>query len=109
MVSFLEFINANFKLVSALAYFALVGLLAWFHLKFATRQEHEQLSDKFSGMEKQLSKVESDIKHLPTKEEVHRLDRTLSGLTETINATQEGINRLERKTDLLLENELRND
>ena len=109
MADALEFINNNFKWLSAFAYLAFVGLLAWFNQRFTPRTDHEQLNKKLRQMDQQMMQVKADIKHLPTKEEVHRLDKTLSGLTETINATQEGISRLERKTDLLLENELRND
>ena len=105
----LEFINHNFKWLSAIAYLGFVGLLAWFNQRFTPRSEHELLNKKLSQIDQQMTQVKADIKHLPTKEEVHRLDKTLSGLSETINATQEGISRLERKTDLLLENELRND
>ena len=109
MAEIIDFINNNFKWLSALAYLAFVGLLAWFNQRFATRKEHESLTVKLTHMDLQITQVKADIKHLPTKEEVHRLDKTLSCLSETINVTQEGINRLERKTDLLLENELRND
>ncbi|MEC4724533.1 DUF2730 domain-containing protein [Shewanella sp. D64] len=109
MNEFLEFINNNFKWLSALAYLGVVGLLAWFNQRFTLRKDHESLTVKFTHMDLQITQVKANIGHLPTKEEVHRLDKTLSGLSETINATQEGISRLERKTDLLLENELRND
>ncbi|TRY13586.1 DUF2730 family protein [Shewanella hanedai] len=109
MAEIIDFINNNFKWLSALSYLAFVGLLAWFNQRFATRKEHELLIVKLTHMDQEITQVKADIRHLPTKEEVHRLDKTLSGLSETINATQEGINRLERKTDLLLENELRND
>lgn len=109
MADVLEFINNNFKWLSAFAYLAFVGLLAWFNQRFTPRQDHEQLERRLSQMDQLMTQVKVDIKHLPTKEEVHRLDKTLSGLNETIHATQEGISRLERKTDLLLENELRND
>ncbi|NKF51376.1 DUF2730 family protein [Shewanella sp. WXL01] len=109
MAEFVEFINVNFKWISAVVYLAFVGLFAWFHIRFTPRKDHDQLSNKVSDHAEQLTKVQADMKHLPTKEEVHRLDKTLSGLTETISATQEGVTRLERKTDMLLENELRND
>ena len=109
MANAFEFINANFKWLSALAYLAFVGLFAWFHMRFTPRKEHNQLHERVGNLDQQMTQVKADMKHLPTKEEVHRLDKTLSGLAETINATQEGISRLERKTDLLLENELRND
>ena len=109
MSEFVDFINTNFKWISGVSYLAFIGLLAWFNQRFTPRKEHEALSVKVSKHGEHLTQVQADMKHLPTKEEVHRLDKTLSGLTETINATQEGINRLERKTDILLENELRND
>ena len=44
---------------------------------------------------------------LPTSEELHALDNTLAGLVERVGAMQQGINRLETKTDMLLENELK--
>lgn len=109
MDDFVSFINTNFKWLSALVYLAFVGVLAWLSTRFVTRTEHKELKKKVTELDHSMEYVKADMKHMPTKEEVHRLDKTLSGLAETINATQAGISRLERKTDLLLENELRND
>jgi hypothetical protein len=60
-------------------------------------------------LESRVTRIENTLEHMPTKEELNRLDKTISGLTESMSATKDGIVRLERKTDILLENELRGD
>ncbi|TVP15383.1 DUF2730 family protein [Shewanella sp. KCT] len=107
MANAFEFINANFKWLSALGYLAFMGLFAWFHVRFTPRKEHDQLHERVGNLDQQMTQVQADIKHLPKQKDINRLDNTLSGLTEAITATKNGINRLEKKTDLLLENELR--
>lgn len=82
-------------------------LLAWFSTRFTPRIEHEKALQKVAEIDKRLSDTESNMKYLPTGDELHALDKTLEGLTARLRAMEYGIKRLETKTDMLLENELK--
>lgn len=105
------FFNNNFKLLSAIAALAFAGFVAWLTVNFSTRKEHKALSIKVDALSEKFTRIETDIEHLPSIEDVRRLDNTISALAATVAESQKGIessiSRLERKTDLLLENELR--
>lgn len=105
------FVNTHFKLLSALAALIFGGFVAWLTVNFSTRKEHKALTITVEVLSQKLTRIETDIEHLPSIEDVRRLDNTISALNATVTESQRGIessiSRLERKTDLLLENELR--
>lgn len=81
-------------------------LMAWFSTRFTPRIEHEKVVQKVAEIDKRLSETELQLKYMPTSDELHALDKTLAGLVERLGSMQQGLNRLETKTDMLLENEL---
>ncbi len=105
------FVNNHFKLLSALAALTFAGFVAWLTVNFSTRKEHKALTIKVDALSEKFTRIEKDIEHLPSIDDVRRLDNTISALAATVAESQKGIetsiSRLERKTDLLLENELR--
>ncbi|MCL1121197.1 DUF2730 domain-containing protein [Shewanella seohaensis] len=81
-------------------------LMAWFSTHFTPRIEHDKVVQKVAEIDKRLSETEMQLEYMPTRDELHALDKTLEGLGARFGAMEQGIRRLETKTDMLLENEL---
>lgn len=88
---------------------SIIGTLgmAWLSRKFVPMDEYNKVVKVVDDHEKRLSQAEQHLEAMPTREELHALDKVLTGLGERLGAMERGINRLENKTDMLLENELR--
>ncbi|WP_417345725.1 DUF2730 family protein [Ferrimonas sp.] len=118
MDNWLTWINSNWKLLSLVGGLSFAGFVLWLKSKFATVEQHQALRDqveqlaknqgkRIGQVETRLGHIETRLEHMPSADDIRRLDRTLSGLSATMEGTKEQLNRLENKTDLLLENELR--
>ncbi|QSX32609.1 DUF2730 family protein [Shewanella avicenniae] len=81
--------------------------MAWLSRKFVPMAEHSKVVEMVDAHETRLNQVEQHLDAMPTREELHALDKMLTGLGERLGGMERGINRLENKTDMLLENELR--
>ena len=103
----INWMNSNFKWISFFLGLAFIGFIAWLKSKFSTRNEHMALHETVTQLKDRVGNVEAHLEHIPSKEEVHRLDKAITGLTESNNGIKAGLKKLDRKTDLLLENELR--
>ncbi len=114
----INWVNTNFKWISTLVGLAFVGALAWWKNKFPTRKEydrlseevrreHSALSESVNELNQRVGHVENQLEHIPSKDELHELDNKITGLTESNKAIQATLTQLHTKTDLLLENELR--
>ncbi|MDI5877285.1 MULTISPECIES: DUF2730 domain-containing protein [Shewanella] len=82
-------------------------LMAWFSTRFTPRIEHDKVVQAVAEIDKRLSETEMVLEYIPTRPEFHDLDKNLAGLVERLGSMEQGINRLEKKTDMLLENELK--
>ena len=103
----INWMNSNFKWISFFLGLAFIGFIAWLKSKFSTRNEHMALHETVTQLKDRVGSIESNMQHIPTKEEVHRLDKTIEGLTKSNQSIFSSLKKLDRKTDLLLENELR--
>ncbi len=105
------FVNNHFKLLSVLAALSFAGFVAWLTVNFSTRKEHQALMLTVDELSQEITRLKGDVEHLPKRGDVQRLENIISALAATVAESQKGIetsiSRLERKTDLLLENELR--
>ncbi len=103
----ISFLNSNFKWLSWVVGLAFVGAFAWQKNKFPTRKEHNALSDSVSQLTQEVHQIKGELEHIPSKDEVHRLDKAITGLTESNRGVRASLQKLDKKTDLLLENELK--
>ncbi|AYV15699.1 DUF2730 family protein [Shewanella algae] len=79
----------------------------WAVSKFATRKELDDMFKQSLSYGQRLLDVEKQLEYMPSRDELHALDKTLHGLGERLGSMEKGIQALDRKTDLLLENELK--
>ncbi|WP_432460813.1 DUF2730 family protein [Agarivorans sp. QJM3NY_25] len=89
---------------------ATVVLFIWVYLTRGQKHNSEELNgikQRLGNVEQRQVLLENNMTHLPNKDEVHQLDRRLADLSAGLSAATEQMRRLEKKTDLLLENELR--
>lgn len=82
-------------------------VLAWLYRKFVPMTEHQKLLQRVNAHEKRLTKVEQHMEAMPTREELHQLDKTLTGLGARFGAMEQGINHIRLNVDMLIENELK--
>jgi hypothetical protein len=82
-------------------------ILAYLYRKFVSHTEHEQLVQRVDAHEKRLSQVEQHMDAMPTREELHALDKVLTGLGARFGAMEQGINHIRRDVGMLIENELK--
>lgn len=89
---------------------AMIGIFArqkgWIALGDKTRVvDNDKLSSidkKLGGIDRRLGEVESDLKHRPTRREVHdleismtRLESEVTSIKDTTEKTNRGVNRIE--------------
>ncbi|QPG58969.2 DUF2730 domain-containing protein [Shewanella eurypsychrophilus] len=88
--------------VQIYAFISLAFLCAnWFLAKTYAKQ------DNINKLEKRVDQLESDIEHLPSKDEFHRLDKNLVEVNAQLKAVSPQLKSLQRMTEMLTENELR--
>ncbi len=107
MDNVISFLNSNFKVISFFGTLAFIGWFAWQKSKFPTRKEHNVLSDSVTQLTHEIHQIKGELEHIPSKDEVHRLDKAITGLTESNRGVRASLQKLDKKTDLLLENELK--
>ncbi|WP_181950467.1 DUF2730 family protein [Shewanella woodyi] len=73
----------------------------WFLAKTYAKQ------DNINKLEKRVDKLESDIAHLPSKDDFHHLDKSLLEVNTQLKAVSPQLASLQRMTEMLTENELR--
>ena len=63
--------------------------------------------DNFDALSRRVDRLENTVSTLPSKDDLHRLDRQLVELGAQITAITPQLVSIQRMTDLLTENELR--
>jgi len=76
------------------------GAIAWMRGKFVSREQHDLLVQRVSA-------VENAVNELPSKDDLHELDKRLIEVGGKIDALSPQLKDVKRLTDLLMENELR--
>tara|TARA_Y100000588_G_C14281520_1_gene937748 strand:+ start:28398 stop:28724 length:327 start_codon:yes stop_codon:yes gene_type:complete len=101
----MDFILEWWKQVLALGFLIVgAGALAWLRSTFVTKKLHEK---SISGLETRLSAVENTVEDMPSAEDIHDLEKRLIEVGGKIDALSPQLGTLQRVTDLLMENELR--
>lgn len=79
-----------------------IGLLIVFIMgkSFASQKDVSQLTER-------VSKIETDLNALPSKEEMHELRVEMTALRGDLKAAVSQLLRMQHMSDLLLENELK--
>lgn len=57
------------------------------------RKDDARLFERVDKVEQRMATVETEIKHLPTREEVHRIDVKITGIAATLEARFESLSR----------------
>ncbi|MEI6897875.1 MAG: DUF2730 family protein [Psychromonas sp.] len=65
--------------------------------------------DNVERLDKRITKLETDVKQLPTKESVHELDKQLLRVSGQLDAIAPQLRSVQRMTEMLTENELKGD
>lgn len=104
--SLFEYFGKYWGLIGSVISVFCALLMAWFSTRFTPRIEHDKVIQKVAEIDKRLSETEMQLEYMPTRDELHALDKTIAGLGARFGAMEQGIKRLETKTDMLLENEL---
>ncbi|MBY6223577.1 DUF2730 family protein [Ferrimonas balearica] len=85
-----------------------IGVFVWIDRgRSDNRSRFAELADSVTTLDQRLGELEQALNHLPGKERVARLDAQMARLDAQMEGMANLLKRLERKTDLLLENELR--
>ncbi|WP_180961071.1 DUF2730 family protein [Shewanella sp. GutCb] len=63
--------------------------------------------DNIQRLEKRVDKLENDIEQLPSKDDFHHLDKNLVEVNAQLKAVSPQLKSLQRMTEMLTENELR--
>ncbi|MCG7565868.1 DUF2730 domain-containing protein [Pseudoalteromonas sp. CnMc7-15] len=92
-----QFLALGFLIVGA-------GALAWLRSTFVTKKSHEE---SINGLKTRLSAVENTVADMPSAEDIHELDKRLIEVGGKIDSLSPQLGNLQRVTDLLMENELR--
>ncbi|AYV14342.1 DUF2730 family protein [Shewanella algae] len=93
-------------IVAAVGSLIVTLVLAWLYRKFVPMTDHQKLVQRVNAHEKRLTKVEQHMEAMPTREELHQLDKTLIGLGARFGAMEQGINHIRTNVDMLIENEI---
>lgn len=101
----MDLINEWWKQILA-AGFLIVGAAAitWLKATFVSKKVHDKFKEATEG---RLNAMEQSIQELPSKEDLHELDKSLIEVGGKIDALSPQLADLKRVTDLLMENELR--
>lgn len=97
--------------VAAISSFLGLGTTIWNMLTSGSKQNSKKLDEldaKMTGQESRLNKVENELKHLPTKDQVHDLRvgiADLEGSIRTMEASMSAINRTVSNIDTYLRRE----
>ncbi|QUN06443.1 DUF2730 family protein [Shewanella yunxiaonensis] len=87
---------------------SIIGTLgmAWLSRKFVPMTEHNKVVNTVMDMNQRLRDAELHLKAMPSRDELHRLDKTLEGLGARFGAMEQGINHIRNNVDMLIQNEL---
>ena len=61
------------------------------------------------GLETRMTTIENEVKQLPNKDDVHKLELTVNTVNGKLDAVSQQLMKLQRTTEMLLENELQGD
>ncbi|MCH4295587.1 DUF2730 domain-containing protein [Shewanella sp. 3B26] len=84
-------------------------VMAWFTTRFTPRIEHERVVQAVAEIEKRQRETQQQLEGIPTRDELHALDKVLHGLGERLGAMEKGINHVRNSVDMLIENEIKSE
>ena len=98
----LDFIVTNWVKIYAIISLCFY-LLIWVMKKtYASKEWVERL-------DKRLTKIEDEVKHLPKRDDLHQLELIITNLSGKVDGIARQLDKINRTTDMLLENELQGD
>ncbi|WP_345858707.1 DUF2730 family protein [Shewanella algae] len=83
--------------------------MAWMTTRFTPRIEHERVARAVAELETRHRETEQHLEVMPSRDELHALDKTLHGLGERLGAMEKGINHVRLSVDMLIENEIKSE
>lgn len=102
-----DVIANNWPPVLAATSFAGTAWLSWLANTYAKKEEVEQLRRQMLEHRQKQDQLESKVAELPSHNELAALRLEVSELRGDLKEIRPVLNRLERLSDLLLENELK--
>ncbi len=95
----LEFIATHWIKIYALVSIGFY-LLVWAIKKTYASKENVE------GLNRRLTQLEGEIKQLPDKDDMHKLELTITTVNGKMDGLSQQMEKLQRTTEMLLENEL---
>lgn len=83
--------------------------MAWMTTRFTPRIEHDRVAKAVAELETRQRETEQHLAVMPSRDELHALDKTLHGLGERLGAMEKGINHVRLSVDMLIENEIKSE
>ncbi len=105
----LNYSGAKFWLDAAqVGFTALIGLYVWLSKgPKESKKAVEDLSKRVDQSEQKIAAIELRLEYVPTQDEFHKLDNKVTGLVSQVESVHGRMRSIEKKLDLLIENELR--
>lgn len=98
----LEFISTHWVKLYAGASMVFYAFIWVMNKTYSTKKDT-------SALEQRVARLETDVKLLPTKDEMHQLELKVNTVCQKIDGLSQQLVKLQRTTDMLLENELQGD
>jgi len=106
----LDFIITNSKIIWTILSFIGMVVMFWLTKTFAKKDDVSSMNNKFNtqlnSVKERLTGVEKEIKNLPNKDQLHKLQLEISDLRGDIRKLEPQLDSVGRLSDLLLENKL---
>ena len=104
---FLDFIRANYGVISTLAAVAIGGFWLKLDSKYAKKNDVGQLLDLAKSHENRLTALETKVENLPTALDVERVKVLVTDVKGDTKATSRQVDSISHQLGLLLEAKLK--
>lgn len=103
----IDFLRQHWSTISSIGACSISVLVMFLATKFARREELNEIAHDVSRLKKDVSIIQGRMESMPTKDDIHKLNLEISGLRGDIKGIKPELASVQRISDLLLENELK--